>query len=87
MLEQLKRQERGRSETPIGEVESIVLDYVMTEHPEGVYLAALALHFSPEFGQSSTGSAVERAVRELVRDGRLRMRGGKVVPNAQPARQ
>lgn len=80
MLDQLKRQERGRSETPIGEVESIVLAYVKTERPEGVYLAALALHFNAEFGQGSTGLAVERAVRELVRDGRLRMRGGKVVP-------
>ncbi len=40
----------------------------------------LALRFNAEFEQGDTGSAVERAVRELVRDGRLQMRAGKVVP-------
>jgi hypothetical protein len=40
----------------------------------------LALRFNAEFGQGESGSAVERAVRELVCDGRLRMQRGKVVP-------
>lgn len=61
-------------------VESVVLAYVVGERPEGVTIPMLALRFSAEFDQGDTGSAVERAVRELVRDGRLHMQGGKVVP-------
>jgi hypothetical protein len=60
-------------------VESAVLDYVITERPEGVSIPMLALRFNAEFDQGVSGLAVERAVRELVRDGYLRMHGGKVV--------
>jgi hypothetical protein len=60
-------------------VESVLLAYVGTERPEGVTIPMLALRFNVEFDQGVNGSAVERAVRELVRDGRLQMRGGKVV--------
>ncbi len=62
-------------------VESAVLAYVVTERLQGVIIAMLALRFAAEFDQGSSGMAVERAVRELVRDGRMRMRGGRVVPN------
>lgn len=62
-------------------VESAVLTYLLTEQPKGVTIPMLALRFNAEFGQGASGWAVERAVRELVRDGRLQMRGGKVVPN------
>jgi hypothetical protein len=61
-------------------VESAVLAYIVAERPQGVIIPALALRFAAEFDQGSSGLAVERAVRELVRDGRLRMQGGKVVP-------
>jgi hypothetical protein len=61
-------------------VESAVLAHIVVERPEGVIIPMLALRFSAEFDQGSSGSAVERAVRELVCDGRLRMQGGKVVP-------
>ena len=61
-------------------VEAVVLAYVVGERPEGVTIPMLALRFNAEFDQGDTGSAVERAVRELVRDGRLQMQGGKVVP-------
>jgi hypothetical protein len=66
-------------------VESIVLAYIVAEHPEGVTIPMLALHFDAELGQVLTGSAVERAVRELVCEGRLEIQGGKVVPTAEPA--
>ena len=61
-------------------VEAVVLAYVVTERPEGVPIPALALHFNAEFDQGIGGSAIERAVRELVCAGRLRMKGAKVVP-------
>jgi hypothetical protein len=61
-------------------VESVVLAYLVTERPEGMTIPALALHFNAEFDQGVNGSAVERAVRELVCDGRLRMDGAKVIP-------
>ena len=62
-------------------VESAVLAYIVAEHPEGVTIPLLALHFDDELEQGFSGSAVERAVRELVCDGRLRMQRGKVVPD------
>jgi hypothetical protein len=62
-------------------VESVVLAYIVTERPEGVMIPMLALRFNAEFDQGESGSAVERAVRELVCDGRLRMQRGKVVPD------
>jgi hypothetical protein len=61
-------------------IQSVLLAYVETEQPEGVTILMLSLRFNAEFEQGIGGSAVERAVRELVRDGLLRMRGGKVVP-------
>jgi hypothetical protein len=61
-------------------VESVVLAYIVTERPEGVMIP-MALRFNAEFDQGERGSAVERAVRELVCDGRLRMERGKVVPD------
>jgi hypothetical protein len=60
-------------------VESVVLAYIVAEHPEGVTIPLLALHFDAELEQGLTGSAVERAVRELVCDGRLEIQCGKVV--------
>lgn len=62
-------------------VESVVLAYIVTERPESVMIPMLAFRFNAEFDQGESGSAVERAVRELVCDGRLRMRRGKVVPD------
>jgi hypothetical protein len=62
-------------------VESVVLAYVVTERPEGEMIPMLALRFNAEFDQGVSGSAIERAVRELVCDGRLRMQRGKVVPD------
>jgi hypothetical protein len=61
-------------------VESVVLAYLITERPQGMTILMLSLYFNAEFDQGVEGSAVERAVRELVRDGQLRMQGGKVVP-------
>jgi hypothetical protein len=61
-------------------VESVVLAYIVNERPEGVTIPMLAVRFNAEFDQGDGGSAVERAVRELVCDGRLRMQRGKVVP-------
>jgi hypothetical protein len=61
-------------------VESVVLAYLVTERPQGMTILMLSLHLNAEFDQGVEGSAVERAVRELVRDGQLRMQGGKVVP-------
>jgi hypothetical protein len=61
-------------------VESVVLAYIVTERPQGMTIPMLALHFNAEFQQGASGSAVECAVRELVRAGRLQMHGGKVVP-------
>ena len=61
-------------------VESVVLAYIVTECPDGVTIPALALRFNAEFDQGASGSAVERAVRELVRDGRLQIQAGRVVP-------
>jgi hypothetical protein len=72
--------ERGASDDGVL-VESVVLAYIVTERPEGVMIPTLALRFNAEFDQGVSGSAVERAVRELVCDGRLRMQRGKVVPN------
>jgi hypothetical protein len=60
-------------------VESVVLAYIVNEWPDGVTIPALALRFNAEFDQGVSGSAVERAVRELVRDGRLQIRAGRVV--------
>ncbi|MCW2987409.1 MAG: hypothetical protein JWM24_347 [Solirubrobacterales bacterium] len=62
-------------------VESVVLAYIVTERPEGVTIPMLALRFNAEFDQGISGSAIERAVRELVCDGQLRMHRGKVVPD------
>jgi hypothetical protein len=62
-------------------VESVVLAYIVAERPEGVMIPLLALRFNAEFDQGVSGPAVEQAVRELVRDGRLRMQDGKVVPD------
>jgi len=78
-----KRRSQTESERCAADVvvESILLAYVAIERPEGVTIPLLALRFNAEFDQGVDGSAVERAVRELVRDGRLRMRGGSVVPN------
>lgn len=67
-------------------VESVVLTYIITECPEGVTIPALALRFNAKFEQGVAGSAVERAVRELVCDGRLQIRGGHVIP-AWPGRE
>jgi hypothetical protein len=75
------RAESERSASDDVLVESVVLAYVVGERPEGVTIPMLALRFSAEFELGDTGSAVERAVRELVCDGRLQMRGGKVVPD------
>jgi hypothetical protein len=61
-------------------VESVVLAHLITERPQGMTILMLSLHFNAEFDQGVEGSAVERAVRELVRDGQLRMEGGRVVP-------
>lgn len=61
-------------------VESAVLSYIIDEQSGGMTIPMLALHFNTEFDQGQSGSAVERAVRELVRDGRLQVQGGKVVP-------
>jgi hypothetical protein len=82
-----RRRIRTQSERPISDdavVESVVLAYIVDEQPEGVLIPMLALRFNAEFGQELGGSAVERAVRELVRDGRLRMDGGRVAPPIQP---
>jgi hypothetical protein len=65
-------------------VESVLLAYIVYERPEGVLIPMLALRFSAELDQGLDGSAIERAVRELVCDGRLRMQGGKVVPGPPP---
>jgi hypothetical protein len=65
-------------------VESVLLAYIVYERPEGVLIPMLALRFSAEFDQDLGGSAIERAVRELVCDGRLQMQGGKVVPGPPP---
>ena len=62
-------------------VESVVLAYIVAERPEGVIIPMLALRFNAEFEQGVNGSAVERAVRELVREGWLEMQGGKVIPS------
>lgn len=67
-------------------VESAVLAHIVVERPEGVIIPMLALRFGAEFDQGSSGLAVERAVRELVRDGRLRMQGGRVVPTVPAMR-
>jgi hypothetical protein len=72
--------EQGTSDDDVL-VESVVLAYIVTERPEGVMIPMLALHFNAEFDQGERGSAVERAVRELVCDGRLRMDRGRVVPD------
>lgn len=77
-----RRRDRAGSDLRAGTdivVESVVHAYVLTECPEGVTIATLALHFDAEFDQGVEGSAVERAVRELVRDRRLRMQGARVV--------
>ena len=78
-----RKQDRSDSErSPSGDVvvESVVLAYIVSDRPEGVTIPMLALRFNAEFEQGVSGSAVERAVRELC-DGRLQMQGGKVVPN------
>jgi hypothetical protein len=64
-----------------GLVELVVLAYIVAERPEGVTIPMLSLRFNAEFDQGISGSAVERAVRDLVCAGRLRMHGGKVVPD------
>jgi hypothetical protein len=56
-----------------------VLAYILTTPPRGVRILTLALDLNADFDQGIDGSAVERAVRELVRDGRLWMRAGRVV--------
>jgi hypothetical protein len=75
------RAESARGASGDALVESIVLAYIVAERPQGVTIPALALHFNAEFEQGVDGSAVERAVRELVRDGRLEIRAGRVLPN------
>jgi hypothetical protein len=61
-------------------LKSVVLAYIITERPGGVIIPILALRFHAEFDLDISGSAIERAVRELVCDGWLRMQQGKVVP-------
>jgi hypothetical protein len=78
-LRQRGRMKSGNADDSL--VEAVVLAYVITERPEGVTIPALALRFNAEFDQGVCGSAVERAVLELVRDGRLWMQSGKVVPD------
>lgn len=80
-----RKRVRAQAERPTSDddvlVEAVVLAYIVTERPEGVMIPMLALRFNAEFDQGESGSAVERAVRELVCDGRLRMERGKVVPD------
>lgn len=45
----------------------------------------LSFRLSAELGQGGEGSAVERAIRELVRSGLLRMDGGRVIPGRADA--
>lgn len=61
-------------------VEEAVFDYIAGEQPGGVTIPMLALRFNAEFDQGIGGSAVERAVRELVCDDWLQMRGAAVIP-------
>jgi hypothetical protein len=82
----VRRRRRGRSNFqrhPPEDivVQAVVLAYIVAECPEGVMIPTLALRFNAEFDQGYGGSAVERAVRELVCDGRLRMQGGRVIPD------
>jgi hypothetical protein len=74
-----ERSKSGRYAATDTLVESVVLAYVLTERPEGVMIPTLALHFNAEFDQGVDGSAVERAVRELVCAGLLRMEGARVM--------
>lgn len=72
--------QRERRGSDNADVESAVFAYIVGERPKGVTVPMLALRFNDEFDQGIDGSAVERAVRELVRDGRLQMQGGRVIP-------
>lgn len=76
-----RKRVRAQAERPTSDddvlVEAVVLAYIVTERPEGVMIPMLALRFNAEFDQGESGSAVERAVRELVCDGRLRMQRGR----------
>jgi hypothetical protein len=74
------RKEPGRIGIDDALVQSVVLAYIITERSEGVTIPMLSLHFNAEFDQGEKGLAVERAVRELVSEGRLRMEVGLVVP-------
>lgn len=63
-------------------VELAILACLAVERSEGVTIPMLARRFNTEFDQGISGSAVERAVRGLVRDGWLQTQGARVAPFA-----
>lgn len=61
-------------------VESAVLAYVLGERAEGVTIFELGIALNGGLVDITKNDAIERAVRELVRDGLLRMNGASVAP-------